>query len=75
MMCNPLGGQNIKKKQVMARQPHQWNNVFYEPIEGRLILFPSHVGHEVPQNLTDIEGQDGYRISISFNSTQIQKEK
>ena len=64
-----------EKKQVMARQPHQWNNVFYEPIEGRLILFPSHVGHEVPQNLTDIEGQDGYRISISFNSTQIQKEK
>ena len=65
----------IYEKEGSQRQPHQWEIVNYEPIEGRAIFFPSYVGHEVEQNLTDVEGQDGYRISISFNSTQIQKEK
>ena len=59
----------------IQRQPHQWETVNYEPIEGRAIFFPSCIGHEVEQNLTDVEGQDGYRISISFNSLQIKKEK
>ena len=62
------------KKDMIDRQPHQWTKVEYKPIEGRVIIFPSHVGHEVFQNLTDVEGQEGYRISISFNSLQI-KEK
>ena len=56
-------------------EPHQWETLTYEPIEGRAIFFPSWFGHEVEQNLTDVEGQDGYRISISFNSIQIKKEK
>jgi len=59
----------------IPRQPHQWQTVNYDPIEGRAIFFPSCIGHEVEQNLTDVEGQDGYRISISFNSIQIKKEK
>jgi len=50
---------------------HQWDSVSYEPIEGRVILFPSWIGHQVGQNLTDVEGEDGYRISISFNIKQI----
>ena len=50
---------------------HQWDSVSYEPIEGRVILFPSWIGHQVGQNLTDVEGKDGYRISISFNIKQI----
>ena len=54
---------------------HQWDSVSYEPIEGRVILFPSWIGHQVEQNLTDVEGEDGYRISISFNIEQIIKEK
>ncbi len=49
---------------------HQWPEVQYQPIEGRVILFPSWLGHEVEQNLTDVEGSDGYRISISFNTIQ-----
>ena len=65
----------IYEKEQSQRQPHQWERVNYEPIEGRAIFFPSCIGHEVEQNLTDVEGQDGYRISISFNSTQIQKKK
>ena len=62
------------EKEVSQQQPHQWKSVTYEPIEGRAIFFPSYIGHEVEQNLTDVEGQDGYRISISFNSLQIKKE-
>ena len=58
---------------TVGEQPHQWDSVFYEPIEGRIILFPSDTGHEVMQNLTDVEGNDGYRISISFNSIQEHK--
>ena len=61
------------EKELKDQQPHQWTSIQYEPIEGRIIIFPSWLGHEVKQNLTDVEGQDGYRISISFNS--IQKEK
>jgi len=38
-----------------------------------LILFPGTVGHDVDQNRTDIEGDDGYRISISFNTIQAHK--
>ena len=57
----------------LSQQPHQWDSVHYEAIEGRAIFFPSCIGHEVEQNLTDVEGQDGYRISISFNSLQIKK--
>ena len=52
---------------------YQWDNVSYEPIEGRVILFPSWIGHQVEQNLTDVEGQEGYRISISFNIRQKEK--
>ncbi len=54
---------------------HQYDTFVHRPIEGRVIFFPSWLGHEVEQNLTDVEGQDGYRISISFNSIQIKKEK
>jgi len=53
-----------------AQYPHQWDSVFYEPIEGRLILFPSNRGHEVEQNLSDTD-----RISISFNSIQMHKDR
>ena len=62
-----------EKMDVTTRQSHQWDDITYEPVEGRLILFLSHVGHEVSQNLTDVEGKDGYRISISFNSRQKEK--
>tara|TARA_B100000424_G_scaffold190612_1_gene148412 strand:- start:34 stop:657 length:624 start_codon:yes stop_codon:yes gene_type:complete len=61
------------EKEHGNQQPHQWTTVEYEPIEGRVIFFPSWLGHEVQQNLTDVEGQDGYRISISFNSRQKEK--
>jgi len=45
----------------------QWSEVYFHPIEGRLILFPSWLNHEVQPNLCRIEGPAGDRVSISFN--------
>ena len=55
-------------------EPHKWDTLTYEPTEGRVLFFPSWLGHEVEQNLTDVEGDDGCRISISFNTQQMKKE-
>ena len=68
--------QNISKpvfQEELTSLRHQWDNVFWEPREGRVILFPSWIGHQVEQNLTNVEGEDGYRISISFNINQVIK--
>ena len=39
-----------------------WDRVSYQPVPGRLILFPSWLEHDVEANLSSSE-----RISISFN--------
>ena len=57
--------QPIFKKNTNELQPHQWETVHYEPKEGRVIMFPSYLGHEVEPNLSDKD-----RISISFNLIQ-----
>jgi hypothetical protein len=45
--------------------------VRFEPLEGRLIMFPGWLPHEVEPNLS--EEEDNIRISISFNFSQIWK--
>lgn len=52
------------------RLREMWSEVYYEPIEGRVLLFPAWLGHEVEPNLTEEEGAAGDRISISFNYVQ-----
>jgi uncharacterized protein (TIGR02466 family) len=47
-----------------------WSEVYYAPIEGRLLLFPSWLRHEVEPNLSDRAGRAGDRISVSFNLVQ-----
>lgn len=47
-----------------------WSEVYYEPIEGRALLFPAWLAHEVEPNLTDKEGSEADRVSISFNFVQ-----
>jgi uncharacterized protein (TIGR02466 family) len=47
--------------------------VYYEPIPGRLILFPGWLTHEVEPNLNkefDENDPNGWRYSISFNFIQ-----
>ena len=48
-------------KDKKSDQRH-WDRVNYEPIAGRLIMFPSWLEHDVEANLSDQE-----RISVSFN--------
>lgn len=52
------------------RKPEAWSEVYFEPTEGRLILFPAWLAHEVEPNMSDEEGPGGDRISISFNLRQ-----
>ena len=38
------------------------HNYFFPPLEGRMLIFPSHLQHEVKKNLSNED-----RISVSFN--------
>ena len=47
-----------------------WPEVYFEPVAGRMILFPAWLQHDVEPNLSDLPGDSGNRISISFNILQ-----
>ncbi len=51
-----------------------WSEVYFQPIEGRLVLFPAWLVHEVEPNMSDAEGPDADRISVSFNFFQQRRE-
>jgi uncharacterized protein (TIGR02466 family) len=55
------------------RSPELWSEVFFEPFEGRLILFPAWLYHQVEPNLAEGQGDASERISISFNIFQRRK--
>jgi uncharacterized protein (TIGR02466 family) len=46
-------------------QKHLWNEVNFEPIAGRLIMFPSWLNHSV-----EVNQSNDIRISVSFNFLQ-----
>jgi uncharacterized protein (TIGR02466 family) len=55
--------------QFSSTHPMFWTEVIHSPEIGKIILFPSWAKHYVPgSNITDKP-----RISISFNSKQVQK--
>lgn len=58
----------------VKRKPEAWSEVYFEPIDGRLVLFPAWLTHEVEPNLSDKDGAAGDRISISFNLRQTRRE-
>lgn len=43
-------------------RPDHWTRVYFKPIEGRVLLFPAWLRHEVEANESTVD-----RISISFN--------
>jgi len=47
-----------------------WREENYEPIAGRLIMFPGYLHHCVNINESKKKGEKGWRISVSFNFTQ-----
>jgi uncharacterized protein (TIGR02466 family) len=55
------------------RKADTWNEVHYQPMEGRMIVFPAWLVHTVQPNLSEKEGRDGDRISVSFNFYQRRK--
>lgn len=52
------------------QKPEIWPEVYFEALEGRLLLFPAWLYHEVEPNLAEGEGETCDRISISFNIFQ-----
>jgi uncharacterized protein (TIGR02466 family) len=58
---------NISRPKRKQRQlpKHLWNEVHFEPIAGRLIMFPSWLNHCVDTNQSN-----DIRISVSFNFLQ-----
>lgn len=57
------------------RKVEAWSEVTFEPIEGRLLLFPAWLSHEVEPNLCELEGPAADRISVSFNLGQRLRER
>lgn len=55
------------------KRADNWSEVYYEPIAGRMILFPAWLLHEVEPNLSQEAGDAGHRISISFNLLQLRR--
>ncbi len=52
------------------RTADNWAEVFFEPMPGRLLLFPSWLYHSVETNLTKVAGEAGDRVIVSFNMYQ-----
>ncbi|MCA0921686.1 TIGR02466 family protein [Pseudooceanicola nanhaiensis] len=48
----------------------QWTDVYYDPLPGRLIIFPSWLYHGVEINSATETGDAGERVIISFNLFQ-----
>ena len=47
-----------------------WKEVYFEPVAGRMLIFPAWLSHEVQPNLTKLKGRAADRISIAFNYIQ-----
>ena len=55
---------------VQHRPASTWHEVHYQPVEGRLLLFPGWLPHAVQPNMSTLADAAGERISISFNFHQ-----
>lgn len=52
------------------RKMETWNEIYYQPQAGRIIVFPAWLDHAVQPNLAGEEGAAADRISVSFNFYQ-----
>lgn len=59
---------------LQRRPAHTWHEVHYQPIEGRLVVFPAWLPHAVQPNMTRLVDAQGDRISVSFNFHQRRKQ-
>ena len=72
---DPRPGPNILLPRRVKGIPQQlWRVVSYPAIEGQMIMFPAWLTHGVEINESKEKGEKGWRVSVSFNFLQIDKE-
>jgi len=72
---DPRPGPNIILPKRLKGIPKQlWRVVVYPAIEGQMIMFPAWVPHGVQINESKEKGEKGWRVSVSFNFIQVNKE-
>jgi uncharacterized protein (TIGR02466 family) len=69
---DPRPGPNTYMPRRVDNLPEQlWRVCAYEPVEGRMIFFPSWLPHGVDINMNTDKGEKNWRISVSYNFIQI----
>ena len=69
---DPRPGPNTHMPRREDNLPEQlWRVCAYEPLEGRMIFFPSWLPHGVDINMNTDKGEKNWRISVSYNFIQI----
>ena len=53
------------------RAKENWTKVRFDPVPGRMIIFPSWLYHAVDTNTSKEEGTKAHRVIISFNLNQV----
>jgi uncharacterized protein (TIGR02466 family) len=53
------------------RAKENWTKVRFEPVPGRMIIFPAWLYHAVDNNTSQEVGQKAHRVIISFNLNQV----
>ena len=72
---DPRPGPNIILPRRVEGIPRAlWRVVIYPAIEGQMIMFPAWLSHGVEMNESKEKGEKGWRVSVSFNFIQINKE-
>ena len=72
---DPRAGPNIILPRRLPNLPRAlWRIVLYPAIEGQMIMFPAWLPHGVEINESKEKGEKGWRVSVSFNFIQVNKE-
>jgi uncharacterized protein (TIGR02466 family) len=53
------------------RSKENWTKVRFDPVPGRMIIFPSWLYHAVDTNTSNEQGTNAHRIIVSFNLNQV----
>ena len=70
---DPRAGSNMMMPKQLPKNkiPQRlWTDANFQAIAGRIIMFPAFLSHGVEVNNTEEEGEQGWRISVSFNFVQ-----
>ena len=72
---DPRPGPNLIMPRRLKGIPRAlWRVVAYPAIEGQIIMFPSWLSHGVQINESKEKGEKGWRVSVSFNFIQVDKD-